>query len=166
MAEELTQGGRANRSGSVLEGIVIGALAPHGFVVVQYRDYARNPEGFGTELLIKNAPFTTLYGTRGQTEFLLRSANYGLEVRIECKWQQTAGSVDEKLPYLYLSAIEAIPEHDVILLVDGQGFRPGAVDWLRKTADSRRFIPEDRADKRVMVMGATEFMTWANKTFR
>jgi hypothetical protein len=29
---------------------------------------------------------------------------------IECKWQQVSGSVDEKLPYLYLNCIEAMPE--------------------------------------------------------
>ena len=145
----VTQGGLANRSGSVLEGIVTGALTPHGFEVVQHRDLEKNPSVHGSELLIKNAPFTTLYGTRGKTEFLLRSEKYELEIRIECKWQQSGGSVDEKLPHLYLSAIEAVPENDVILLVDGKGFRPGAVEWLRNAVGNRRFIPDDKLEKNI-----------------
>ncbi len=161
-----SQGGLANRSGSVLEGVVTSTLIPHGFIVAQYRDLKKDPSGYGSELLIKNAPLTTLYGTSGKTEFLLRSEKHQLEIRIECKWQQSGGSVDEKFPHLYLSAIEAIPENDVILLVDGKGFRQGAVDWLRNAVEQRRFIPNDMPDKNIQVMDTTEFMTWANIRFR
>ncbi len=162
----ISQGGLANRSGSVLEGIVIGALTPHGFHVVQNRDLEKIPLTERSEILIKNAPYTTLYGSKGKTEFLLKSERYGLEVRIECKWQQSAGSVDEKLPHLYLSAVDAIPEDDVIILIDGDGFRAGAIEWLRNAVRNRLYIPEEKSQKNIRVMNATEFMTWANNTFR
>jgi hypothetical protein len=162
----ISQGGLANKSGSVLEGIVKGVLAPHGFDIVQNRDLTRLPEGAQDELLIINAPYTTLYGSKGKTEFLLKSKKYNLEVRIECKWQQSAGSVDEKLPHLYLSAIDAMPENNVIILIDGDGFRDGALSWLRNAVNNRLYIPDDNKYKNIMVMNATEFMTWANKTFR
>lgn len=161
-----SQGGLANKSGSVLEGIVKGALMPHGFRVIQHRDLERLPENEKDELLIQNAPYTTLYGSKGKTEFLLKSKKYGLEVRIECKWQQSAGSVDEKLPHLYLSAVDAMPENDVIILIDGNGFRDGAITWLRNAVDNRLYVPVEKSRKNVMVMSATEFMTWANNTFR
>ena len=162
----ISQGGLANRSGSVLEGIVTGALIPHGFSVVQHKDVEKMSIDERSELLIKNTPLITLYGSKGKTEFLLSSKKYGLKIRIECKWQQSAGSVDEKLPHLYLSAIDAIPEDDVILLVDGNGFRPGAVAWLRNAVQNRLYIPPDKATKNIQVMNATEFMTWTNITFR
>lgn len=162
----LSQGGLANKSGSVLEGIVTGALAPHGFKIIQNKDLLKLPEPEQNELLIKNAPYTTLYGSKGKTEFLLKSKKYGLKVRIECKWQQSAGSVDEKLPHLYLSAVNAIPEDDVIILIDGNGFRDGAIAWLRNAVDNRLYIPEDMERKNIMMMNATDFMTWANNTFR
>jgi len=162
----ISQGGLANRSGSVLEGIVKGALTPHGFEIVQHRDLDKLPEDNMDELLIQNAPYTTLYGSRGKTEFLLRSKKYGLNVRIECKWQQSAGSVDEKLPHLYLSAIDAIPEDDVIILIDGNGFRQGALDWLRNAVDNKLYMPADKKHKNIMMMNATDFLTWANNTFR
>lgn len=161
-----SQGGLANKSGSVLEGIVKGALVPHGFNAIQNRDLAKLPEDKQDELLIQNAPYATLYGSKGKTEFLLRSKKYNLEVRIECKWQQSAGSVDEKLPHLYLSAVDAMPENNVIILIDGNGFRDGAITWLRNAAKDKLYITEETRHKNVMIMNATEFMTWANNTFR
>ena len=97
---------------------------------------------------------------------MLKSKKYDLEVRIECKWQQSSGSVDEKLPHLYLSAVDAIPEDNVIILIDGNGFRDGAIAWLRNAVKKRLYISEEKNNKNIMVMNATEFMTWANNTFR
>jgi len=51
------------------------------------------------------------------TEFLLKSKEYNFNVRIECKWQQVSGSVDGKLPYLYLNSIEAMPESNIIIII-------------------------------------------------
>lgn len=161
-----TQGGHANKTGSVLENLVVGTITTHGFLVVSYKDYMKNPVKFGEELLLRNVPYTTLYGTKGRTEFLLKSTKFSLNIRIECKWQQGAGSVDEKLPYLYLSSIEAMPENEIILLVDGEGFRPGAKGWIRNIAKQRKYIPDDKPNKRITVMNSTEFLTWANSTFK
>jgi len=131
-----------------------------------HSDYIKKPAKYGSELLLKNVPYTTLYGSRGYTEFLLRSSKYNLETRIECKWQQKAGSVDEKLPYTYLNCVEAVPEDDVIILVDGGGFRDGSISWLRQAAANRLHVPTGKPNKIVRVMSTTEFMTWANNTFK
>jgi len=161
-----TQGGHANKTGSVLENLVVGIISTHGFEVVPFKTYEKNPANHGDELLLRNVPYTTLYGTRGRTEFLLRSKKHDLNVRIECKWQQVAGSVDEKLPYLYLSSIEAIPEDEIILLIDGEGFRTGAKEWIREATRNRRYIPPDKPTKNIRVMSSTEFLTWANNIFK
>lgn len=161
-----TQGSQANKTGNVLEQLVVGTLGAHGFNSVKYTEYVKNPEKYGKELLLRNVPFTTLYNGRGFTEFLLLSEQYDLKTRIECKWQQKAGSVDEKLAYVYLSCIEAIPEDNVIILIDGDGFRDGAIKWLKDAAEQRKFIPQDKPNKVVKIMNSTEFLTWCNNTFR
>lgn len=160
-----TQGAQANKTGGVLEELVIGTATRHGFDVIPFRDYTKRPHQFGKELLLRHVPYTGLYGGRGYTEFLMLSDRYDMRLRIECKWQQSAGSVDEKLPYTYLAAIDAMPENEIIILVDGDGFREGAKDWIRKAAADRRYIPADKSEKNVQVMSATEFLTWANRTF-
>jgi hypothetical protein len=93
-----------------LESTVIGTLNSKGFLSVPYREWQKNPTQFGSELLLRNVPFVTIYGHPGKSEFVLLSERYGLRIRIECKWQQSSGSVDEKFPYLYLNCIEQMPE--------------------------------------------------------
>lgn len=150
----------------MLEQLVIGTLEKCGFRYVMFSDFTKNENAFHGELLLGNVPFTTLYGGRGFTEFLLFSERYHLRTRIECKWQQKPGSVDEKLPYVYLTCVNAVPEDDVIVLIDGAGFRKGSIDWLRQSAADRVYIPPEKANKRIRVMNSTEFLTWCNETFR
>ncbi|MGE0388006.1 MAG: PD-(D/E)XK nuclease superfamily protein [Gammaproteobacteria bacterium] len=161
-----TQGGNAVRTGNVLEAVVTGTFTAHGFQCVAFNAWQKAPENFSRELLLHNVPYTTIYGGRGFTEFQVASERHNLLARIECKWQQTTGSVDEKLPYTYLSCVEAIPEPFVIILIDGDGFRPGAIQWLRDAARKRLYIPPEKPDKRIAVMNTTEFLTWCNQLFR
>ena len=97
----MAKGRSANITGNQLEVAVQTVLLNKGFEIEMYRVWNKKPENYGKELLLKNVPFETIYGHRGNTEFLLISEKYNLRIRIECKWQQSAGSVDEKLPYLY-----------------------------------------------------------------
>lgn len=152
-------------SGGQLEGSVRGVLKGKGFEIVKFREWEKNKEKYGEELLLENVPFTTVYGHKGNTEFLLLSKKYNLEIRIECKWQQTAGSVDEKLPYLYLNCIEAMPEKTILILIDGDGWKDGAKKWLRDAVDNKKYITETSKDKEILVFGLTAFLTWANKSF-
>jgi hypothetical protein len=98
-----------------------------------------------------NVPFTTIYNHDGNTEFLLISERYNTCARIECKWQQVSGSVDEKLPYLYLNAIEAMPENTIIILIDGQGWKHGAIQWLKDAVASKKYSNEINRSKQIHV---------------
>ena len=160
------QGGLANRSGRVLESSVISLFTQHGFQAVPHRLYSKEPESYGTELLLTDVPYTSIYGHAGKTEFLVRSQRLRLETRIECKWQQSSGSVDEKFPYLYLNCIFAMPEDHIIVVVDGGGAKPAAVTWLKQAATTRHLIPADKAGKRIDVHTLSEFMIWANRALR
>lgn len=158
-----TQGNIANSSGNVLEQAVVSTFKTKGFEVVKYRDWVKNKDGFDKELLLENVPFKTIYGHNGNTEFLLKSESFNLEIRIECKWQQSAGSVDEKFPYLYLNCIHSMPEKDIIIIVDGGGYKEGALQWLKNAAEKSLYQTTEK--KSIQVLSLVEFLTWVNKTF-
>jgi len=161
----MAKGKNANITGNQLEIAVQTVLLNKGFEIEMYRKWEKNPENYSKELLLKNVPFTTIYGHKGNTEFLLLSEKYNLRIRIECKWQQSAGSVDEKLPYLYLNTVEAMPEKDIIILIDGDGFKKGAKKWLRNAVKEKLYTTTENNNTNVKVFSLSEFFTWANNTF-
>lgn len=161
-----TQGFLANSSGNTLEQTVVGTLKSKSFELVYHKDYKKNPDVYGTELLLMNVPYPTIYGHKGITEFLIKSKKYNLEVRIECKWQQVAGSVDEKFPYLYLNCLEKMPENHIIIIIDGGGAKLGAIQWLRNISAQKKYTAIENQFKKIDVMNLSEFIIWANKIFR
>nr|QUV75658.1 hypothetical protein [Caulerpa lentillifera] len=152
---------RGNSSGNVLEQNVVSTFKAKGFEVVKYKFWDKNK--YGGELLLENVPFESIYGHKGYTEFLLKSQKYNLEIRIECKWQQSAGSVDEKFPYLYLNCVESILEKDIIIIIDGGGYKEGALKWIKEATRRRKYQNSNK--KNIQVMNIVEFMTWANNHF-
>jgi len=161
----MEKGTKSNITGNQLEVAVKTVLTRKGFVLINYRLWEKNKEKYGEELLLENVPFTTVYEHKGNTEFLLISKKYDLRIRIECKWQQVAGSVDEKLPYLYLNTIEAMPENSIMILIDGAGWKEGAIKWLKDAVKQKKYTTEETKSKVIYVFSLTEFFTWANKTF-
>lgn len=160
------QGALANDSGNILEQTVKTVFQNKGFNIATYRDWEKNPDVYGTELLLINVPYTTIYSHSGRTEFLAKSKKYNFEIRIECKWQQVSGSVDEKLPYLYLNCIESMPENHIVIIIDGKGFKKGSVEWLRKVVEHKKYTNPINKNKIIEVFSLTEFITWANKFLR
>lgn len=161
----MEKGTKSNVSGNQLEEAVRSVLTKKGFAHIKYREWKKNPDNYGKELLLENVPFTTVYEHKGNTEFLLISEKYNLRIRIECKWQQVSGSVDEKLPYLYLNTIEAMPEKSIMILIDGSGWKAGAIKWLKDAINNKKYTNDENRDKEIFVFNLTEFFTWANKTF-
>ena len=161
----MEKGTKSNITGNQLEVAVKTVLTGKGFELINYRIWEKAKENYGDELLLENVPFMTIYEHKGNTEFLLISKKYNLHIRIECKWQQSAGSVDEKLPYLYLNTIEAMPENSIMILIDGGGWKAGAIKWLKKAVKEKKYTSEENNDKEILVFSLTEFFTWANKTF-
>jgi hypothetical protein len=92
----------------------------------------------------------TLYGTIGRSEFGLYLPEG--DIRIECKWQSVSGSVDEKFPYL-LECVKSMYEPTAVIIVDGGGAKPAAIEWLKKSAAAIQ-------NKRILVVSISEFGTW------
>lgn len=101
----------------------------------------------------KNSYYTNCYGTKSRSPFVINHPVYG-QTRIECRSQQTGGTTDQKFPYL-LECAKGMPEATVIFIIEGNGFKPCALDFLRRGA---RAI----SSKTVMVMSVTEFTNWLN----
>ena len=157
---ERRQGTQANLTGKVLEDLVASVFKSHDFEIM---DYAEHLQASGLEerdVLVKNVPYETIYGHQGKTEFLVVSPRRGLRFRIECKWQQTAGSVDEKFPYL-IENCKTMPEPMVVILIDGKGYKDGALAWLKRAAGECAAA----GVKEVRVFDMAEFVIWANSTF-
>ena len=158
--------GYANKSGKVLEATVISLFRQHGFQEVPFRVWSKSPQSYGPDILLRDVPYTSIYGHKGKTEFLAQSTRLSLAVRIECKWQQSSGSVDEKFPYLYLNCIFAMPEDFIIIVLDGGGAKPLAVSWLKNAAETRHLVPDNKPQKKILVFTLAEFIIWANRALR
>lgn len=73
---------------------------------------------------------------------------------IECKWQASGGSVDEKFPYLNLNIQQSYPA-PTIVVIGGEGMREGAIKWLRQQVTYNRNL--------LGVYSLDRFIAWANK---
>ncbi len=161
----MEKGTKGNITGNQLEGALKTVITGKGFQLIKYHEWLKNPANYGKELLLENVPFKTIYEHNGNTEFLLLSEKYNLQIRIECKWQQVSGSVDEKLPHLYLNTIEAMPENTIIILIDDSGWKAGAIKWLKDAVKQKKYTTEKNKNKKIMIFNLVDFFTWANNTF-
>lgn len=162
----LTQGGLANKQGRVLEDTVVSLFTRYGFKEIKHSKWHNNENSSGPELLIRDVPYASIYGHRAKTEFLAVSSRLNRRIRIECKWQQSPGSVDEKFPYLYLNCVFGMPEDEIVIILDGGGAKQHAVQWLRNMVMKRWLLEDADNKKTIHVFSVSEFITWANKTLR
>jgi len=154
MTSRRNQGSQATRTGRVLEEHVKSIFSSYGFTVIPYADYLNLPKPIEGNYLVLNAPYTSIYNHQGKTEFLAVSSERDLTIRIECKWQQVSGSVDEKFPYLFENCL-IMPEDTIFILLDGEGYKPEARQWLANEAKNCK-------KKDIRVFNMTGFTTWAN----
>lgn len=160
--KKIVQGGStANKHGKILEKALLPAFLENGYKVVKSRDKDYDDVvDLVDKYVISDAEYTSIYGRRCKTEFVLVNKNINKRIRIECKWQQSSGSVDEKLPYLFLNCVESFEEQDIIIIIDGEGQRKGAIEWLKKAAAD----PKMNKGKNILVMNLPEFLKWLNNT--
>ena len=57
---------------------------------------------------------------------------------IECKWQSSGGTTDEKFPFLVLSI--QINEFQTIVVLDGGGYRQSAENWIKGQAGKNKLL--------------------------
>ena len=92
-----------------------------------------------------------LYDAKYTSDFFVYHADkFPDGLHIECKWQASQGSVDEKYVFTALSLKKF--ESPTILILAGSGARQGAVKWLKRQ-NSNKFT----------FMRLDEFILWAQK---
>lgn len=133
-ASAQSQGSKANKSGRKLEDRIEVVLRNQGFEIIRYRDWRQGMiyEKPDTKFAILDAPYKTIYDPTSKIEFLL--INGDREILIEAKSQKTRGSFDEKLAFVFLTALSNMPEREYVLVMSGNGFRPSARNWIEKRA--------------------------------
>ncbi|HEY9669398.1 MAG TPA: PD-(D/E)XK nuclease superfamily protein [Coleofasciculaceae cyanobacterium] len=157
----MNQGGRAVISGNVLEKTVEVILQSHGYVEIcrdlpkkRRRDWlvysSHPPKRYAKQVYIGLG----IYGTDIYVDFyIFNDVAFPTGLIIECKWQQSGGSVDEKLPYLNLNIQNCYPS-PAMVLIEGEGMKKGAIDWLTRQVISNGNL--------LAVYNLSHFMIWAN----
>ncbi len=150
----MSQGTRANYTGNSLEEVIENMLKKKGYTFVDKKkfDAARY---IGQPVFTKQFPIAkSIYETDIFCDFIIfHPIKHPNTLAIESKWQQSAGSVDEKFPFLVLNIRERYPCGTIIVL-DGGGYKKGAERWLRQQKDT----------KLIHVFNMMEFQKWSNGT--
>jgi len=160
-------GGRRTSFGGKLLESVIGALTLKGLTECPYREYRQHQgDMFDTaneRLLISNYPYTTIFGTPGRREYYIKSPEWQGE--LECKFQNTGGSTDEKM--LYVAETLRRGDEDHLVVVHGGDWwedKRGKhiIKWMKRESESLR----DQYGKQLVVLDVPGFFKWANKTWQ
>ena len=129
----MTEGARANRSGFRLESWVRDILEEHGYTRISSKEFMDETVDTGSCFSTQCSIGESIYGTTRKVDFVLRHPNlWPTGLVIQCKWQASAGSVDEKYPY-EVACINHLSFPTVIFL-DGGGYKAGAKAWLHTQA--------------------------------
>ena len=60
------------------------------------------------------------------------------DLLIECHWQESSGTTDEKYPYFVKNIQDCYPaKARVVIVIGGGGYRPGALEWLKGQVSDR-----------------------------
>jgi hypothetical protein len=176
----MKKGGKTNRSGKILE-YVFEQLAHYGFQEIK-GNQCKQIKVFPSRYVHTHASYVTIYGTEGFHEgnIVAHSQNHNdfiqdgdhIGITIECKYQSTSGSVDEKIPYIF----ESFTESDLgdclpnwILVLDGDWWSKNprglaVVEYAKKRAlevsnESRRFLVVSRKEFKELIIHA-----WGNNS--
>lgn len=166
----IVQGGStANLNGRIFEETLIPIFKNHGYIVFRNSELKKigglEEYNKADKKVLLSAPYISIYGHKGKTEFLITNKLLNREIRVECKWQQSAGSVDEKFPYMLLNCIYAFRENDIILIVDGDGYKPSARTWLKNQIENR-WLLDEQPNKEIKLMTLSEFIIYFNSNLR
>lgn len=137
LSETISRADKANHTGNQLELFLENALISHGYTEFwNHKAQAfENRKSIGGKQYLKQLPAgTTIYGTMRRVDFLIiNREKFPNDLIIECKWQQSKGSVDEKYPFLLFNIIKTgVP---TVVLLDGEGYSKPAKKWLADQAD-------------------------------
>lgn len=126
-------GSKANKTGAWLETVVSRLLVVKGYKKLTHAEFDEGKSGHEPVFSRQYLVGTSIYEAKRQCDFILYHPKlFPKCLVIECKWQATPGTVDEKYPYL-VHCIER-SKYDSFVVLDGGGYKEGAEQWIRKQA--------------------------------
>ena len=133
----MTSGKQANRTGNQLENFIEDALIRRGYSEFwnhRSQAFANRTAIGGKQFLKQVAVGQTIYQSERTADFLIiNREKFPDGLIVECKWQQSKGSVDEKYPFLLFNIIKTgVP---TVVLLDGGGYKTAAKQWLSDQVD-------------------------------
>lgn len=80
-----------------------------------------------------------IYGKERRADIILfHPRKWPGSLVIRCKWQVKGGTADQKYPFEVLSIKKS--GIDTIIVLDGEGYAPGAREWLRGQAGKNKLL--------------------------
>ncbi len=175
-------GSEAGKSGASWEMWVRLVAEKHGFVVLNYclREKYNVPIS-NRRVIWTNYPYKTIFksikipkggGSKSITEFVVECE--GKTARIECKWQSTSGSVDEKYPFMFLNGVLTMEEDIIVFAMGGEYFEKGkgreVREWLEDSCANppdwlSPAVHERIKSKQLLVLTPNTFEKWFRTTF-
>lgn len=136
--QAMTDGSRANRRGRMLEDAVRPFL-DEKYQLVKSTEFTANLGG-DTPVYSQQCRITEdIYGKKRRLDFILfHPVLWPNCLAIQCKWQASSGTVEEKFPFEVLSI--AKNEFDTIIILDGKGYTAGAERWLKNQAGKNKLL--------------------------
>jgi len=158
-SETISSGRQANKTGNTLELFVERLLKDNGYLEFwNHKDQLfTNRHNVGGKQFAKQVPCgTSIYETKRKCDFLvINNEKFPDGLIIECKWQQVAGSVDEKYPFTIFNIFKiGVP---TIILLDGGGYKQNAMRWLKEQVNPSRAL--------IGVYNMAEFQALVNKGY-
>ena len=155
---------RQSFGGKTLED-VIRCLKLKRFTIITHADFIKRRRDLLSKdtdrWLVKNLPYTTIYGTPGRREYFVETEEWSGQ--LECKYQNVGGSVDEKMVYV-TETLRRTDVKSLMLVYAGQYWSRGRgaaiIRWLYDEQ-----INLAREGKCLAVATLDEFIDWANATW-
>lgn len=135
----MSNGTRANKRGKYLQLSVANLLLEGDYEEVEARRffamlYMDQP------IFAQECPIgKDIYGKNRRVDIILYHPLRWKEcLVIQCKWQASRGSIEEKYPFEVLSI--QLNEFQTIIVMDGGGYSKGAENWLKAQAGKKKLL--------------------------
>lgn len=131
---------KASKTGQILEKFVASLLLDKDYVQIKPAKTFLAMRELNQPIFAQQ--FTvgeSIYKKPRKVDFILYHPELWVDcLVIECKWQASSGSVDEKYPFL----VENIEygDYPTIVILDGGGYTEGASEWLRSQSGTDKFL--------------------------
>ncbi len=131
-------GAVANRTGQSLEDNICEILTDRGYIFIKPNSKFFPMQKMNQSIFSRQYEIgKDIYGKNRRVDIILYHPNLWKNcLVIQCKWQASAGSVEEKYPFEVLNIKQN--NYDTIVILDGGGYTKGAKQWLTNQSGKNR----------------------------